>query len=79
MGGTVSRRTAVVVLGLVVVVTVGLPVGCALIPLVGAFRCENAYTGQFWEGNEAVRLRFRQDATTPAGIAVDTGGYAVEL
>lgn len=76
MGGTVKRNAATV---LVASLWLGTCVGCALIPLVGAFRCENAYTGQMWEGNEAVRLPFHQDATTPAGIAVDTGGHKVDL
>lgn len=53
--------------------------GCALIPLAGTFRCENAYANQMWEGNEAVKLPFRQDATTPGGIAVMTNGHPVDL
>ena len=43
------NATAILVAGL----WMGTCAGCALIPLVGAFRCENAYTGQMWEGNEA--------------------------
>jgi hypothetical protein len=51
-----------------VAIGVALVAGCAAIPIIGAWRCENAYAGQVWEGNEAVRLQFRATARTPKGV-----------
>lgn len=70
-----SRRASVLAVG----VGLALVVGCAAIPIIGAWRCENAYAGHVWEGNEAVRLQFRATARTPKGVTVDTTGYPVNL
>lgn len=53
--------------------------GCVCLSLVAPFRCENAYVGQAWDHNEAVSYVFRQNATTPLGVVVDTSGFPVDL
>ena len=73
-------KTIFVLLNALVVILILLTLnGCVCVSLIAPFTCDAAYSGAKWEGNEAVRLTYRQNKTTPRGIKVDDRSGEVDL